>query len=135
MDKSTIAADIAVGALERFVQALRARDLETTISLFTEDAILYGSEVDEVATGIVQLRSFFEDIYAGSATFGWTWDAILAGMTQDVVWFVVPATTRVLRDDGTETTFPYRLSGVLRHQPDGSWCFAMFNGSEPAASH
>lgn len=124
--------DIATAALQRFVSALRTRDLDAAVSLFAEDAVLFGSEADEVAEGADELRTFLAAVFSQLATFGWSWDAPIARLEGDVVWFVVPAITTVIQDDGGKKTFPYRLSGVLRQDARKEWVFAMFNGSEPA---
>jgi hypothetical protein len=66
-------------------------------------------------------------------TILWTWDSLFARQCGDTIWFVGPATLRVLDDAGGEQAYPYRLSGVLTFRADQGWLFSMFNGSEPAA--
>ena len=123
--------DIATSLLLRMVDHMRRRDL-AVVELFVDDAVLFGSDADEVARGHDELRTFMADVYAEPSTFGWEWDEPLAGRHGDVVWFVVPATTHVISDEGGERTFPYRLSGVLVEHK-GEWRFALFNGAEPAS--
>ena len=120
------------GVLERLVSLLRSRDLAGILQLFAEDAILFGSEAQEIACGTSQLEMFFESILSQPMTILWTWELLFARKSGNTIWFVGPATLRVLGDARGEQTYPYRLSGVLTRQPHEEWVFAMFNGSEPA---
>jgi ketosteroid isomerase-like protein len=113
---------------------LRERDVQGAISLFDHDAVLFGSEVEESATGHAELELFFRRIFERPQTYGWRWDSLRVSATKDVVWFVGPATVVVRGDDGTEHSAPYRLSGVLKRQSDGRWLFVLFNGAEPVES-
>jgi ketosteroid isomerase-like protein len=123
--KATISA-----ALSAFVKQLRARDVEGANALFEEHAVLFGSE-GESAHGREALREFFERIYRRPHTYGWTWDDMIVGGDDGLLWFVAPATVVIRQDDSSETVAPYRLSGVLRRGRDDDWRFALFNGSEP----
>ena len=101
------------------------------MSLFDHEAVLFGSEAEESATGHAELELFFGRIFERPQTYGWQWDSLRVSATKDVVWFVGPATVVVRGDDGTEHSAPYRLSGVLKRQSDGRWLFVLFNGAEP----
>jgi ketosteroid isomerase-like protein len=126
-----VIAGAAVGAL---VEHLRARDLEGALAVFAPDAVLFGSEADERARGVEELRSFLASLFELGHTVGWTWDPaeISAARLGDVAWFVAPAVARLVGDDGSERRLPYRLSGVLHRGEDRTWRFALFNGAEPA---
>jgi ketosteroid isomerase-like protein len=126
-DISAVVADL----LYAFVDRLRARDIQGVISLFDHEAVLFGSEAAENATGQAELQLFFRRIFERPQTYGWQWDSLRVSGTNDVVWFVGPATVVVRGDDGTERSAPYRLSGVLKRQSDGGWLFVLFNGAEP----
>ena len=117
--------------LRSFVEGLRSRNLEGVLSLFDEQAVLFGSEVGERAIGPAELASFFARLFAEPGTFGWEWDSLHVGSAGDVSWFVGPAIVVVRAEDGGEQRLPYRLSGVLRRDRDGRWRFAQFNGAEP----
>jgi ketosteroid isomerase-like protein len=114
-----------------FTDHLRARDVQGVLSLFEEDAALFGSEVGETAEGHDELRSFFVRLFMRPHTYGWTWDEAVLGGQGQTIWFFAPGTVVVRGDDGSERTAPYRLSGILRRDPEGTWRFAVFNGAEP----
>jgi ketosteroid isomerase-like protein len=120
--------------LRRFIDRLRDRDVGGVISLFDREAVLFGSELGESATGHAELQTFLRRVFARSQTYGWEWDSLSVGGTSGVVWFVGPATVVIRADDGTERKAPYRLSGVLKRQSNGRWLFVLFNGAEPVAS-
>ncbi len=126
------ARDAVYGILEQLVSLLRARDLGQIMNLFSEDAILFGSEAREIACGTAELRAFFESILIQPMTILWTWESLFVRQSGDTIWFVGPAALRVLGDAGDEQVYSYRLSGVLTRQADHGWLFSMFNGSEPA---
>ena len=132
MSDEATALEAVNGVLERLVSLLRSRDVGQIMSVFTEDAILFGSDAQEVASGASELQAFFESILAQPMTILWTWDALFVRQLSDTIWFVGPAALHVLSDAGSEQVYPYRLSGVLTRQPRDKWALAMFNGSEPA---
>jgi len=83
----------------------------------------------------LELREFLKRIFGRPGTYGWSgWDPVLTGGTQDLMWFVAPATVVVRDDAGDEETAPYRLSGVLERGSDGRWFFRVFNGAEPVGT-
>jgi ketosteroid isomerase-like protein len=102
------------------------------MSLFTADAILFGSEAQEIARGTLELHAFFERMLTQPMTISWTWRTLLVGQNGDTIWFVGPAALLVQDDTVGEQVYPYRLSGVLTRQPGREWLFSLFNGSEPA---
>jgi ketosteroid isomerase-like protein len=120
--------------LHDLVAAQRAFDLDAVLDLFSSDPVLFGSADGEVAVGREALRSFYEELFRASATYGWTWDEPIAGRHRDVIWFVAPAVLHVVHDGGDQRDVPYRLSGVLRLDTDNHWRLALFNGSEPATA-
>ncbi len=120
--------------LRAFSDRLRKRDVDGVISLFDHQAVVFGSELGESATGHAELQAFFRRVFARPQTYGWEWQSLSVRGMSDVVWFVGPATVVVRADDGTERRAPYRLSGVLQRQSNGRWLFVLFNGAEPVAS-
>lgn len=123
------------GALRSLTAALRRRDADGVLALFHDDAILFGSEEGEMAVGALELREFLARIFGRPGTYGWSgWDPVLTGGTQDLTWFVAPATVVVRDDAGGEETAPYRLSGILERGSNGRWLFRVFNGAEPAST-
>jgi hypothetical protein len=59
-------------------------------------------------------------------------EPLFAGGTDELVWFVAPATVVIRDDDGNEGQAPYRVSGMLERARNGRRLFRLFNGSEPA---
>jgi ketosteroid isomerase-like protein len=127
-------AAIAGAALGRLIDGLRARDLNAVLAVFEPGGVLFGSESVERAVGSDELRPLLESILAGPWTIGWEWEdgAVVAAREGDVVWFVAPCVARLLAADGSGRVLPYRLSGVLRRDGEGTWRFSLFNGAEPA---
>jgi NAD(P)-dependent dehydrogenase (short-subunit alcohol dehydrogenase family)/ketosteroid isomerase-like protein len=120
--------DLVDNLLHDLDSRCRARDLEGVMGLFSEDPALFGSGATEVGCGGSEVRAFLESIFRQRAV-GWTWELPFARRCGAVVWFVCAATCYLLPDDGAVTSFPYRLSGVLREQAGGGWVFALLNGS------
>jgi ketosteroid isomerase-like protein len=127
-------ADIVEDFLVDFVARLRARDLDGVLSLFSDEAALFGSEAAETARGAVGLREFFSGLFTQPSTYGWTWEQPVAARHNDILWFVAPATAEMLSASGDKQSVNYRLSGVLREVPRTGWALELFNGSEPADS-
>ena len=131
MSLDPLAAAVADAALRGFVAALRTKQPDTILALFTDNASVFGSEDSEVAIGAEALRAFLSDLCRQSATISWSWQVTAAGQDGDVVWFVAPGVAESMTTDGSITRVePYRLSGVLRRTA-GGWLFELFNGSEP----
>jgi ketosteroid isomerase-like protein len=127
--------EIVERSLGGFEVQLRLRNVEGAAALFCEDGVLFGSEQDENAIGIDELRVFFSKLFARPHTYGWSgFEPLLAGGSDELVWFVAPTTVVVRSEDGEEQQAPYRVSGVLELVGDGRWLFRLFNGSEPAAA-
>jgi ketosteroid isomerase-like protein len=127
--------EIIDNALRSLTAALRRRDADGVVALFHDDAVLFGSEDGELAVGALEIREFLARIFDRPGTYGWSgWDPVLTGGTQDLAWFVAPATVIVRDDAGGEESAPYRLSGVLEPGSDGRWLFRVFNGAEPVST-
>jgi NAD(P)-dependent dehydrogenase (short-subunit alcohol dehydrogenase family)/ketosteroid isomerase-like protein len=124
------ATDIVDHLLHDLDARFRARDLEGVMALLSEDPALFGSAATEVAYGRPGVQAFLEWLFRGGAV-GWTWERPFARRFGDVVWFVAVATRHLLPEDGAATSFPYRLSGVLREQAGSGWVFELLNGSVP----
>ncbi len=120
--------------LRTFTDGLRDRDVAGVISLFDAEAVLFGSERGETATGHAELQTFFRRLFARPHTYAWEWESLSVRGSCDVIWFVGPATVVIRGDDGTERKAPYRLCGVLQRQSNGRWLVVLFNGAEPVAT-
>ncbi len=120
--------------LRTLMDSLRERDVTGVVSLFDSEAVLFGSESGETATGHQELQIFFRRLFARPQTYAWEWEELSVRGAGGVVWFVGPATVVIRGDDGTERKVPYRLCGVLQRQSKGRWLFVLFNGAEPVAA-
>ena len=125
------AAAIADEVLTRFNQATRARDLDVSLAVLTDDPTVYGSGSGETAIGRAAVTAFLTDIYSRPFTYGWEWQVEHAERSGDVIWFVAPSEAALEGDDGREKRLPYRIAGTLV-LVRGEWRIALFNGSEPA---
>jgi ketosteroid isomerase-like protein len=125
-------ADIVDDTLRVPVECLRARDLERVRNLFSDDAVLFGSEAGETVQGTVGLRTFHRDLRSAPDP---RMDLGAAARDEAQRHPVVrrPASVELHGDDGESQSLSYGLSGVLRERAASRWTFELFNGSEPAA--
>lgn len=119
-------------AMDGFVAALRAKDIEAFLTLVRDDILLIGSEEGEVVHGRAELRALVERVLAAEATIGWDLSHAAVHERADVAWFAVETALEARHPSGV-TRLPYRLSGVLVRDADGAWRWAQFHGSEPAS--
>jgi ketosteroid isomerase-like protein len=115
-------------AVEAFVDALAARDLDTLLAAFVNnsDVALYGSEISEVAIGPEALRHFLQRICALPSGPRLTASEWRISTNSDVAWLTAPARVAI----GETVADPYRVTLVLEKR-NGRWLIALFNGSEP----
>lgn len=116
-------------AVSRLNAALRARDLDGTLALFSADAIFSGSEEAEAAAG-PELSVFFTRFFELPFLVSWQIGDVVARTEAPYVWFLATATLE-LEEGGEIECVPYRLSGVLESTADRT-LIRMLNGSEPA---
>jgi ketosteroid isomerase-like protein len=127
--------EIVKHSLRGFEVQLRMRNVDGALALFCDDGALFGSEEDESAIGIDELRDFFARLFARPHTYGWSeFEPLQAGGTDELIWFVAPTAVVIRDEDRNERQAPYRVSGVLELAGNGRWLFRLFNGSEPAAA-
>lgn len=117
-------------ALDRLNALVGSKDMGI-VNAFDDDAdvLLAGSETDEVMRGKPALTAFFEAMFARPVTIGWDWTRI-DGSSQGNVFWLFAEGHAVLDHDGTITSIPYRLSGVLVRR-DGNLHWRLFHGAEP----
>lgn len=117
--------------LTRLVACQRARALDSVVALFTPDAMMFGSAVDESAVGTVDIRRFFRDRFDLSVTFGWTWEDMVVQGDGDTISFVANGSYDLRGPgEGDRRMGVYRIAGVLRYDGD-EWKFALFSGCQP----
>lgn len=131
-DRETERAVVAV--LDAFNAALRDRDLEAIVALFVPDAdvTLVGSDAGETAIGPLDLRSFFERIFARAGTFNFDWHSCTVSARGEVAWFFGVGTARYTEHDHV-TTVSYRTTAILEQRQD-QWLFVHYHGSEPVGA-
>lgn len=117
---------IVTGSLERLSEAIRAKDLEATASLFEpEQPILVGSDPGEIMIGRAAVVEQLRRVVEAPTPLSFEWSEPVVRCNGDIVCFFVEGTYTM-----TGPARPYLLSGVLvRESTD--WRLAMFHGSEP----
>jgi ketosteroid isomerase-like protein len=120
-----------IEALHQFGALLVAKD-PAIIEEFAPDAdaLLVGSEADEVASGPGEIAEIFRAILSQPFTISFEWRETRASVAGDQAWLFASGEV-VLRADGTERRSPYRLTGVFQRR-GGKWLWKHFHGSEPA---
>ena len=124
------AAGVVEGLLLGLNAALRARDAQAALALFTPDAVLVGAQAAESAVGQDELHAFLSDACAQPFTVGWEGDDLTVGDRAGAVWFLLVGEL-VVTGEGARRV-PYRLSGVAVPHGDGHR-LAQLHGSRPAA--
>jgi uncharacterized protein (TIGR02246 family) len=119
--------------LERLNQGFARHDVKQVLGLFSpdRDIVFIGSEADETATGLVQLRTLLERLLARPETYQWRWGETRARVTGQVAWL---ATEGILVVEGPEQQqLPYRITLVLQRRGD-RWLIVHYHGSEPVTT-
>jgi ketosteroid isomerase-like protein len=116
-------------ALGELRAAVSQRRLEGVLSLFAPDAdtTLIGSSIGEIARGPIEMRAFFEQLFAGPQTISWEWDDVSISASGGVAWLWLEG---ALVLDGRSDR-AYRISGVLERRQE-RWLWTLFHGSEPS---
>lgn len=120
-----------VATLHRFGSLLAAKDTAIIREFAPDaDALLVGSELDEIASGPDEIAEFFRTIMSQPLTIAFEWRQTRASVLGDQAW-VFATGEAILRTNGTERRSPYRLTGVFQRR-DGRWLWKHFHGSEPS---
>lgn len=116
-------------ALGELRSAVSQRRLEGVLALFTPDAdtTVIGSSLGEIARGPIEMRAFFERVFAGARSVSWEWDDVSVSSAGDTAWLWLEG---ALVLDGRSDR-GYRISGVLERR-QGRWLWTLFHGSEPS---
>lgn len=129
-DPASVEADVR-DVVQRFEAALERGDLETALSLCTQDVVFIGSGEGEQAVGQDAVVRMAAELAARSAEI----DFRVTGSSLDVsvhgdVALVTSFGTAELRSPRGSRTGPYRLTGALL-RVDGAWKWQAYHGSEP----
>ena len=110
-----------------WIAAFNAHDLDSHAALYTEDAMLFGSN-DTLHRGQTGIRGYFGKLPGTAGVHSYPAPEVVF-LTDDV------AVTAALVDfaDG-ETLLPYRLTWTVVRR-DGNWKIAQHHGSPRTASH
>jgi uncharacterized protein (TIGR02246 family) len=116
-------------ALGELRSAVAQRRLEGVLTLFAPDAdtTVIGSSLGEIARGPIEMRTFFERVFAGPQAVSWEWDDVSVSSAGDVAWLWLEG---ALVLDGRSDR-GYRITGVLERR-QGRWLWTLFHGSEPS---
>lgn len=112
--------------LDRLSSAMHAQDLEAAVALWTDDAILAGTDQDELAVDD-GIREFLVTLMSVGVRFRWEWQEPLVRRDGSIAWFYAEGTLFV--EDVKPAVF--RCSGVVREQ-HGQWRLALWHGAQPA---
>jgi uncharacterized protein (TIGR02246 family) len=116
-------------ALGELRAAVSQRRLEGVLSLFAPDAdaTLIGSSVGEIARGPIEMRAFFEQLFAAPQAISWEWDDVSISASGDVAWLWLEGALML----GGRSERAYRITGVLERR-QGRWLWTLFHGAEPS---
>ena len=111
--------------LAQLSSAIHDQDLMAGTALFCEDAILAGTDEDELAVG-----EQIPDLLAMTMSLGvrlrWEWQEPVVRQAGPLAWFYAEGELFV---EGTKPR-PYRCSGVAREE-SGTWRLALWHGAQP----
>ena len=112
--------------LERLSSAIHRQDLEAAVALWTDDAILAGTDQDDLAVDD-GIRDFLSMTMNLGVRFRWEWQEPLVRQDGPMAWFY--ADGEMFVEDVKPAA--YRCSGVIREQ-QGTWRLALWHGAQPA---
>jgi ketosteroid isomerase-like protein len=118
-------------ALMRLNALLAERDMALVDEfLDSDDVLLVGSEMGEVARGREGVSAHFKEIFGRRRTLSFSWREVEVSV-HGAVAFLHAEGEAVLTDaKGKAERRPYRLTGVFElHR--GLWKWRLFHGSEP----
>lgn len=105
----------------QWVEAFNSRDLDKHVSLYTENAMLFGSK-DELYRGQSGIRRYFGALPANACVRDYPTPAVVH-LSEDVA-----VTAGYIDFADGETLLPYRLTWSVVRQ-EGNWRIAQHHGS------
>lgn len=128
--------EVVLASLRDLSEAIGKKAGGDVVALFEPDAVMIGTSDRHVGSDEIALL-VRNEVELTPETMTWRWDeqSLVVGAAPGVVWFVVTgeAVLTPPRPTAKGGDMAMRLSGVLRQQPDGTWRWAQFHGSTPAA--
>lgn len=108
-----------IGAVtDRFIARRFARE-RALAEDFEPDAIIYGSEADDIYIGYAEIVRHFEEAMSKSHTVRHAWDRLDIWSNGDTGWFSASRPAMIGRD-GVKSPLPVRVAGVLIRR-EGEW--------------
>ena len=118
--------------LARLNEVLAKRDKEGFLALFdeTDDVMVVGSDVGEVAKGRKGLQGFIKWIYSQRFTFAFDLKEVVVHQEGDFAWVFTEGNMQHVKKDGAVTNIPYRFALTMVKRGD-KWRWQLFHGSIP----
>ena len=115
--------------------AFASRDMAALLDCFSggDSATYAGSEAGEIATGASELRDLFGRLLARDASYSFAFPRPRCEPVGDAFWLLAEGTGYETGADGAVQPFPYRVTGLLRHER-GAWRWVLLAGSEPSGA-
>ena len=122
-----------VQAVRDLGDAFAARDLQAALACFApgDDVGYAGSERAECATGRRALTALLGEVFQRPEAYGWQVRESTVHLAGPRAYVFAEADGVARADDGTQESFPYRVSGCVE-QVDGRWLWRHCQGSEPS---
>jgi uncharacterized protein (TIGR02246 family) len=130
-DAPTEAAVLA--AFEAFLHASEQQDMDRLLALFAPDPdlVLIGTDADELAVGVAEVKKVFERQAAHGLTTSWevVWSSVSAAGS--VAWIAMRGVAHI-RAAGQASHVPFRCTAVLEER-EGTWLVAQAHTSLPVS--
>lgn len=114
--------------LLRLNERLARRD-PAIVDDFLPDAVLAGSDLEDLSRGHPALQNHFGKLFALPFTIRFDWRQVDARVEGGFGWLFAEGHGVLAKATGDER-FDYHLSGVLQRTADG-WKWRLFHGSAP----
>ncbi|QWZ09813.1 SgcJ/EcaC family oxidoreductase [Nocardioides panacis] len=125
------AIDLVRRILVELQDAVRAKDRDRTLELFTQDAALLGTGA--VSFGREAVSGYLELVFGQRGFVRWVWDTVsVLDVRPGAVTFAALGTVSLEGDPDSAAEDPIRLT-CLAVEEDGHWRLRVFHGSVPAA--
>jgi uncharacterized protein (TIGR02246 family) len=120
-------------ALAALDDAFERRDLESVLSLCTEDVVFIGSGEGEEALGRDAIGPMFASlaVLLEGVQFSLSWESVDVDVLDDVALLLAFGSAKLVTQTRTDS-LRYRLTGVLV-RVGGRWLWRVHHGSEPGS--
>ncbi|WP_231950969.1 nuclear transport factor 2 family protein [Legionella waltersii] len=122
-------ANSAKRLLDQFCVGYKNRDLKYLLNLFTQNATVLGSGIDEYRVGISEIKEQLERDWSQSEKGEILVNSYMPG-NNDNLWTTAVCTAKVTIE-GNEHTFEHLRGTIILGEEDGSWKIAHMHASFP----